>query len=214
MPIPGYGVLAGDPDHGAVAFSHGSNPHYRIYMTSGQQVDVNIESQDGSEVLYLIRDNFTPPDPSDLQALPLGSITQLDSAPEGLALDYVRETIAGAPMVSRSELQLLPTTSPGEPQADQLKNAVISMLNQAVADPNGVIYAFGQTFSDQGGGVHDIHMNQGNPEGDHSGDNGVWQDGGLFIHLPAESRWMALFIAFQTEAWQTDDLGNPLPSVM
>lgn len=211
MPIPGYGVLAGDPDHGAVAFSRGSNPHYRIYMASGQQVDVNIESQDGSEVLYLIRDSFTPPDVSDLLALPLGSMTLLQPAPGGLALDYVRETITCSPMVTRSQMQLLPTTSPGEPPPDELKNAVISMLNQAVADPDGVIYAFGQTYSDQGGGVHDIHMNQGNPAGDHSGDNGVWQDGALFIHLPAGDRWMALFIAFQTESWQTDDAGDPLP---
>lgn len=209
MPIPGYGVLTGDPARGTVAFSHGNNPHYRIYMKSGQQADVNIESQDGSEVLYLIRDNFTPPDVPGLLDLTLGSMTPLDSAAGGLALDYVREMIAGAPMVSRSEMQLLPVTTPGEPPDDRLKNAVIALLDQAVADPDGVIYAFGQMYSDQGGGVHDIHMNQGNPQGDHSGDNGIWQDGALFIHLPANDRWMALFIAFQTESWQTADDGSP-----
>jgi uncharacterized protein YukJ len=209
LPIPGYGVLAGDPDHGAVAFSHGANPHYRIYMKSGQQIDVNIESQDGSEVLYAIQNSFTPPDPAGLEALALGSITLLDSAPGGLALDYVRETIGGAPMVSRSQMQLLPITTPGEPPDDQLKNAVIAMLNQAVADLDGAIYAFGQTYTDQGGGIHDIHMNQGNPQNNHGADNGIWQDGALFVHLPAGNQWMALFIAFQTESWQTDDTGNP-----
>ncbi|HEX4229709.1 MAG TPA: DUF2278 family protein [Bryobacteraceae bacterium] len=163
MPIPGYGVLTGDPARGAVVFSHGSNPHYRIYMKSGQQVDVNIESQDGSEVLYLIRDDFTPPDVPDLLALILGSMTSLDSSPGGLALDYVRETIGGAPMVTPSKMQLLPITTPGEPSDERLKNAVIAMLDQAVADPEGVIYAFGQTYSDHGGGVHDVHMNQGTP---------------------------------------------------
>lgn len=206
-------MLTGDPARGAVAFSHGSNPHYRIYMKSGQQVDVNIESQDGSEVLYLIRDGFTPPDAAGLLALTLGSMTLLHSSPGGLALDYVRETIAGAPMVTRNQMQLLPITTPGEPPDDRLKNAVIALLNQAVADPDGVIYAFGQTYQDQGGGVHDIHMNQGNPQGNHNGDNGVWQDGALFVHLPADSRWTALFIAFQTESWQNDDNGNPLNGV-
>jgi uncharacterized protein YukJ len=213
MPIPGYGVLAGDPAHGAVAFSHGKNPHYRIYMKSGQQADVNIQSQDGSEVLYLIRDNFTPPDVTGLLALTLGSITLLDSSPAGLALDYVRETIAGAPMVTRNEMQLLPVTTPGESPDNRLKNAVIAMLDQAVVDPAGVLYVFGQTYSDQGGGVHDIHMNQGNPAGSHSGDNGSWQDGALFVHLPANDQWMALFIAFQTESWQNDDNGIPLNGV-
>jgi uncharacterized protein YukJ len=55
-------------------------------------------------------------------------------------------------------------------------------------------------------------MNQGNPRsGPFGGDNGVWQDGALFVHLPEETRWIAIFLAFQTQAWQTDDLtGHPL----
>ncbi len=59
-----------------------------------------------------------------------------------------------------------------------------------VADKDGVIYAFGSAFSDKGkvDGIHNIHMNQGNPvggkNGGFSGDNGVWQDGGA-VHQPA-----------------------------
>ena len=33
-------------------------------------------------------------------------------------------------------------------------------------------------------GIHDIHMNQGNPKNNHGGDNGVWQDGAL-VHSSA-----------------------------
>jgi hypothetical protein len=33
----------------------------------------------------------------------------------------------------------------------------------------------------------------------------VWQDGGLLLHLTAESRWIAIFLAFQSQAWHTDD---------
>jgi uncharacterized protein YukJ len=75
-----------------------------------------------------------------------------------------------------------------------------------------VIYAFGSAFSDKGkvDGIHDIHMNQGNPKGNHSGDNGVWQDGALFINLPAKGTWTTVFIAFQTESWSTDSAGNPV----
>jgi hypothetical protein len=47
-------------------------------------------------------------------------------------------------------------------------------------------------------------MNQGN-SGRFKGDNGVWQDGGLFVHFPNQSQWVAVFLAFQSQAWHTDD---------
>ena len=56
-----------------------------------------------------------------------------------------------------------------------------------------------------GNGVHDIHMNQGNSPR-FEGDDGVWQDGALLIHLPAEERWVGIFLAFQSQSWHTDDV--------
>jgi hypothetical protein len=39
--------------------------------------------------------------------------------------------------------------------------------------------------------------------------DGVWQDGGLLIQFPrlrrARDRWVAMFLAFQSQAWHTDD---------
>ena len=55
-----------------------------------------------------------------------------------------------------------------------------------------------------GNGVHDIHMNQGN-SGRFRDDDGVWQDGGLLFQFPGEDRWVAIFLAFQSQAWHTDD---------
>jgi uncharacterized protein YukJ len=61
-----------------------------------------------------------------------------------------------------------------------------------------------------GRGVHDVHMNQGNARHDyHARDNGIWQDGALFLHLKREPRWVAVFLAFQSQQWQTDDHGFP-----
>lgn len=61
-----------------------------------------------------------------------------------------------------------------------------------------------------GNGVHDIHMNQGS-SGQFLRDNGVWQDGGLIISFPGEARLIGIFLAFQSQAWHTDDTtGNPL----
>ncbi len=58
-----------------------------------------------------------------------------------------------------------------------------------------------------GQGVHDIHMNQGN-SGSYRKDNGVYQDGCLILHYPDDT-WLAVFLAFQSQTFDTDDHGNP-----
>jgi uncharacterized protein YukJ len=221
MPITNYSVLAGDPVAGKVVT--GSSTHYQITMNAPSgpfTVAVNIQSVDGSEVLYAIEEEFTPPDVAALQALPMG-MTALKSEPGGLALDFVRSQINGSPMITQQQMTLLPQVrSKGlseeermlsRARAGALQNAVVTLLNMTIADKDGVIYAFGSAYADSGkvDGIHDIHMNQGNPAaGGHSGDNGIWQDGALVIHLPSKGTWTAVFIAFQTESWDTDSSGN------
>ncbi|HMH14821.1 MAG TPA: YukJ family protein [Edaphobacter sp.] len=221
MPITNYSVLAGDPVSGKVVT--GASTHYQITMNAKGgpfTVAVNIQSVDGSEVLYAIEEGFTPPDEAGLLALPMG-MTSLKSEPGGLALDFVRSEINGRPMITREQMTLLPQVrSKGlseeermvsRARAGALQNAVVTLLNMTIADKDGVIYAFGSAFADKGkvDGIHDIHMNQGNPVKNHGGDNGIWQDGALFIHLPSKGTWTAVFIAFQTESWTTDEKGNP-----
>ena len=220
MPIKNYSVLAGDPIAGKVVT--GASTHYQITMNAPGRpftVAVNIQSEDGSEVLYAIEEGFTPPDEGALLALSMG-MTTLKSAPDGLALDYVRSEVDGRPMITRERMTLLPQMlSKGSEQermlnrarAAALQNAVVTLLNMTIADKDGVIYAFGSAFADKGrvDGIHDIHMNQGNPVNNHGGDNGVWQDGALLIYLPSKGMWTAVFIAFQTESWTTDSSGNP-----
>jgi uncharacterized protein YukJ len=185
-------------------------------------VAVNIQSVDGSDVLYAIVEDFTPPDLTGLTALPMG-MTALKSEPGGLALDFVRSTVGGAPMITKAQMTLLPQLGAKEKgsaeqqmiqraRAKALENAVVTLLNMTIADKDGVIYAFGSAYADSGkvDGIHDIHMNQGNPKNNHGGDNGVWQDGALLINLPSKKTWTAVFIAFQTESWTTDSAGNPV----
>jgi uncharacterized protein YukJ len=220
MSIANYSVLVGDPVSGKVVT--GSSTHYQITMQAKGgpfTVAVNIQSVDGSEVLYAIAEGFTPPDEAGLLALPTG-MTSLKSEPGGLALDYVRSTVNGQPMIPREQMTLLPQLrSKGSEEermmnrvrASALQNAVVTLLNMTIADKDGTIYAFGSAYADSGkvDGIHDIHMNQGNPVSNHGADNGVWQDGALLIHLPAKGTWTAVFIAFQTESWTTDSAGNP-----
>jgi uncharacterized protein YukJ len=221
MPITNYSVLVGDPTAGKVVT--GSSTHYQITMQANGgpfTVAVNIQSVDGSDVLYAIEENFTPPDEAGLLALPTG-MTALKSVPDGLALDYVRSTVNGQPMITLQQMTLLPQLlSRGSEdermmnrvRASALQNAVVTLLNMTIADKDGTIYAFGSAYADSGrvDGIHDIHMNQGNPVNNHGGDNGVWQDGALLIHLPSKATWTAVFIAFQTQSWNTDSAGNPV----
>jgi uncharacterized protein YukJ len=217
MALANYSVLKGDPQSGRVAFNReGGNPHFQITLQAGGstlEAAVNIQSDDGSEVLYLVDHGFMPPDPAGLKALAMG-IHALQSAPGGLALDFVREQVNGSALVERDSMSLLPKSFPAGHRRNDLNNEVVDLLNRAVQDPDGTMYIFGDAFADGGEtptGIHDIHMNQGNPQGSHSQDNGVWQDGALFVNLPAQNdAWLAVFIAFQTESWQTDDQGDPL----
>jgi uncharacterized protein YukJ len=211
MPITNYSVLQGLPTAGKVVT--GASTHYQITLqaTAGPfTVAVNIESTDGSEVLYAILDNFQPPDPAGLLALASG-MHPLPSTPGGLALDFVREQVNGAPMITLAQMTLLPEGPGIRNHATPLENAVDTLLNQTIAD-KGTIFAFGSAYADSGqvDGIHDIHMNQGNPAGTFSRDNGIWQDGAIFIYQPSTATWTALFIAFQTESWNTGTSGNPL----
>jgi len=207
MPIPNYSVLKGDPVSGKLV--SGRSPHFQIQVQTDDgpiTVAVNVESQDGSEVLYLVDHGFQPDNEADLLQLGTG-LTALESAPGGLALDYVRSRVHGEPLVTRDQMSLLPMSFKAGSRRNDLHNEVIDLLNRAIADADGTIYAFGSAFADPGGvqGIHDIHMNQGNPEGSHDRDNGVFQDGAILMNLPAAQTWLAVFIAFQTQSFDTDD---------
>jgi len=210
MPIPNYSVLKGDPQSGKLVF--GNSPHYQIQVDAAGEnitVAVNVQSLDQSEVLYLVDHAFKPDNEADLLALATG-LTPLESKPGGLALDFVRSRDNGAPLVTRDDMSLLPESKKAGGRTNDLNNEVVDLLNRAISDKDGTIYAFGSAFADPGGitGIHDIHMNQGNPPGNHSGDNGIWQDGAIFMNMPSTSTWIAVYIAFQTQIWTTDDSGN------
>ncbi len=190
----------------------GQDPHYRFSLNAGGnnseiEVDVNVESQDGSEILYLIAQSFTPPNEAALEALPPGLTPLASGSFTDLQLDFVRGGVNGQPLFDRSLMQKLHIGSSGGP----LHDAVAELLNRALADAKGTVYAFGSSYADSGGqmGIHNIHMNQGNPAGAFEKDNGTWQDGAIFIEFPGQQEWSAIFIAFQTQSWNTDDNGNP-----
>jgi uncharacterized protein YukJ len=212
MPLHAYGVLSGrvrdTRREGAT-----DTPHYQIHMAddagTSYRIAVNVQSQQSpSELLFLVLEDFHHPLTDALPAAGSGW-TPLPSRPGGPNLDYIR-----ANLFDPSTMRLLPpdVTGPDNDLADLLDHYV----RRAMGDPQVVAYVFGERFGPEpttadkvfgfrpGNGVHDVHMNQGNSS-QFRRDDGVWQDGALLLHLAAESRWVAIFLAFQSQAWHTDD---------
>jgi hypothetical protein len=108
----------------------------------------------------------------------------------------------------------LPPNLPG-PDND-LSDRVEHYVARASQEDDSEVYAFGERWGPEedkpdkifgflpGNGIHDIHMNQGN-DAHFAHDDGVWQDGALVFRFPSTDQWVALFLAFQSQAWHTDD---------
>jgi uncharacterized protein YukJ len=179
---------------------------------------VNVLSQQSPpELLYVADEAFTHPQVQTLPDLPDG-FTALPSQAGGLALDYIRGNL-----FDRQAMRPLPANAPGPDNdlADKLDHYVA----RAATDSTARLYAFGQRWGPEpslpdkvfgfspGNGVHDIHMNQGN-SGRFRGDDGVWQDGGLLLHYPSTDQWVAIFLAFQSQSWHTNDhTGHTTPDL-
>ncbi|MEU7060976.1 DUF2278 family protein [Streptomyces sp. NPDC046197] len=221
MPLKSYGVLVsravGTRREGAA-----DTPHYQIHLTDDHgthyRAAVNVLSQEHpSELLYLVDDDLRHPVTGRLEGLP-GGWNTLPPGPGGANLDFLRGNL-----FDPAGMRTLPPDAEGPDNdlADLLDHYVL----RAVDDPNARLYVFGSRFGPEpgrkdkvfgfqpGNGVHDVHMNQGNSPR-FRGDDGVWQDGGLLLHFPAQSRWVGIYLAFQSQAWHTDDVtGHALEAV-
>src|SRR4051794_29022114 len=216
MPLAGYGVLVGPVmarrREGAV-----DSPHYHLHLRAGgvdYRAAVNVLSQQApSELLFLAVDVFRHPVVDVLATLSEG-VTPLESRPGAGALDFVRGNL-----LDRADMRPLPPDLPGPNNdlADRLEHYV----QRALVEPEARVYAFGQRWGPErgkadavfgfqpGNGVHDVHMNQGN-SGAFVRDDGVWQDGALLFRFGEQ--WAAIFLAFQSQAWHTDDTtGHAIP---
>jgi uncharacterized protein YukJ len=210
MPLKSYGVLVGRAVDRRREGGAGS-PHYQVRIDgagTSYRIAVNVLSQESpSELLYLVDDDVRHPVTAALSMLGAGW-NALPKQPGGAGLDFIRGNL-----FSRAGMRSLPpdVTGPDNDLADLLDHYV----ERAIADPTALVYAFGERWGPENGvkdkvfgfkpgnGVHDIHMNQGNSRR-FAGDDGVWQDGGLVIRLAG--RWVGIFLAFQSQAWHTDDV--------
>ncbi|QRM32534.1 DUF2278 family protein [Microvirga sp. VF16] len=210
MPLKNYAVLKGRPINNRLAT--GASPHYQVLVSENgtlHRIAINVRSQDGSEVEFLVRSRFEHPINDMLTELPEG-LHPIESRPGGVALDFIRGNVA-----QPWEFRPLPLSASG-PDND-LNEKIDAYVQRAMSDELAMIYAFGETWGPEndkadkyfgfkpGRGVHDIHYNQGNPPGRFAAQNGPWQDGGLIFEFPGQRQWTAIFLKFQTQAWHSDD---------
>jgi uncharacterized protein YukJ len=222
MSLKHYGVLRGRVI-GAAREDDADTPHYQVHVTAAgvaYRLAVNVKSQlSPSELLFIVVEDFRHPLTDKLPALAEG-FSAPPRQPGTAALDFIRGNL-----FNRLDMRLLPSSLPG-PDND-LSDRLAHFVGRAQSEPGAEIYAFGERWGPEqgkpdkifhfapGNGVHDIHMNQGNDPG-HRGEDGVWQDGGLILRFPSTDQWVAIFLAFQSQAWHTDDvtghvLEGPIP---
>ncbi|MBA1343588.1 MAG: hypothetical protein C5S52_08335 [ANME-2 cluster archaeon] len=216
MPLKNYGVLKGKAIDSREGM--GASPHFQILIVDDDlrhRIAINVKSKvEPSELLYYVDENFDHPMVTELEPLPPG-FHELPSEPGGMALDYIRWNCFDITLAKP-----LPHDIPG-PDND-LNELIHKYVARAIAMENSAVYAFGEKWGPEtkrdkyfgfkpGNGIHDIHANQGNSDA-WKGDDGVYQDGGLIIHLPDEARWVAIFLAFQSQCFHTDDAtGHRIP---
>lgn len=209
MPLKSYGVLIAQAVARVREGGGDSSPHFQIHLRDGAGVEyraaVNVLSQESpSELLYALVDGFQHPMLEALSARGDGW-HQLDPGPTGSGLDFIRGNLFD-PLTMR----------PLAPEVEGPDNDLGDLLDLHVAraiQTGARVHIFGEPWSEPGvpdkvfgfapgAGVHDVHMNQGNSP-QFAKDDGPWQDGALLIRMP--DRWVALFLAFQSQAWHTDD---------
>jgi uncharacterized protein YukJ len=215
MPL-NYGVLRGRVD----VFKREDDfdtPHLQIRVVDDDdrawRAAVNVLSGDQSLVIVHRADPLQ--NHPLLDALPgiAAGFTPLPPAARSAAsaLDYLR-----APLFDWRTGVAVPQAGPGA--EDDLQDVLVTYLAQ-LRQQGGELFVFGARFPAPGQpanprpidrefrtdrGIHDIHMNQGNPKpGPFAKDNGVFQDGGLVLRFGA--RHVGLFLRFQTQWLPTDD---------
>ena len=207
MPLKNYHLFIGKFERGLMAPDAN---HFEIKLNTGDdfyRIAVNVRSQDGSMLMTYVDENFQH-ELCDrlLTSFPANGVYSINeqASRHQFGLDFLRRNMVG----DFNQMVILPNNAPG--LDNDLQEKLTALLNKTFGDENARIFAFGERWpgtsakdkyfpeiKDQG--LHDIHMNQGNPTGSFDKDNGVYQDGGILFHFPSLNRWSVILLAFQSQ---------------
>jgi len=206
-----------------------TNPHLWVILEESSRqwfATINIRSDkdapDGppgqSYLYYLIDSDFNHPVIPSILARPMGLSPLARDYGSG-ALDFQRGNLFDPRL-----MRVLPAEGEGEGTLVHRLQANLQVAKSVGAD----VFFYGNAFSKDNPrqtdaafgytpttpfGVDNIHMTQGDPRAidQRVHENGTWHDGACFIWDDASRRMSAVFLAFQAQAWHTDESGEPLP---
>ena len=205
-----------------------SNPHLWVILEAGGAqwfATVNVRSDKDapgepvgkSYLYYYIDHDFAHPIVPSVLARPQG-LTPVERSYAGGAIDFLRGNL-----FNPNAMRILPPEGAGD---DGLVHRLGAMLQLAKAqdcdaffygnafprdNPHQTDAAFGYTPNTPFG-LDNVHMAQGDPRAIDARlhENGVWHDGACFIWDARARRMSATFLAFQSQAWHTNDNGDLL----
>ena len=215
MPL-NYKVLKGIASD--LTLDEDNDPHIEIRIEAegiSYRLALNVRSKlSPHDLLYANVVDFKHPElTAGLEALPMG-LTDLRRDHPELALDYVR-----GGFIEREDMNVAPFQMEG-PKND-LREFIEPLVHEGMENHDIHFYAFGDAWGPEnnkpdeyfhfepGNGIHDIHMNQGN-SGSFAETDGPNQDGALLVHFTDTDEWVAIFLAFQSQNWNTDANGKAI----
>lgn len=223
MPLnKGYAVLKGQVIRGVPAPTSGD--HYSVHVVDDDtdyRIAINVRSNAsnfGKDLWFFLDEDFHHPIISALKQLPAGRKEFAPNASveerrgSGIALDFIRMNL-----FDRTKMKVFPGHLSGA--HNDLNETIDDLVNKLIGNEDNLVYAFGEPWGPEtkkdkvfgfkpGNGIHDIHMNQGDLTGDHSHEDGVYQDGGLIFYFATDDRYVAYFTKFQSQTWHTDDVSG------
>jgi hypothetical protein len=224
MPVQNYGVVIGQFDH----FDRDNANHYGNFYHG--HIFVRAPGAAGSSVLYNCAvdvkyptgmvEYFTPTnlDASKFTADAMSDgFHSLASTSSSGALDYVRNPLLSEPLGCAALFLVLIQWFTGKNHQVWTQNVGGSALNDLEAFLNadgGIqrIWVFGARYlnasQDPPQGMHDVHMNQGDPAGPFQHLDAIWQDGGVIVRRPS-GLLAGFFVKFMTQTLNTNDQGLP-----
>jgi hypothetical protein len=231
MPLSNYGVVIGAFDH----FTRDDPNDYGQYFHGHIFVRVPNPGGEGTILFECACDVNTPLgvieyfhvpglDASKFQTVSAMAdghhylpTLQDNLAPTHGALDYIRNSLISLPMGCLAIwYTILNGLMHQNNQVWKVNTGTEALdLLESIVTRNDVVkvYVFGARYDDPNEnppqGMHDIHYNQGDPEGPHRSSDGIWQDGGVILKHQG-GRLEGFFVKFGTQSLNTNNSGIPI----
>ena len=221
IPVQDYGVVIGEFDHfdRDDANHYGNYYHGHIFVRTAGSVlyncAVDVKYPNGV-VEYFIPAKLDDTKFATVQTMSDGFHSLVSNFSSG-AIDYVRDPLIREPLGCTAALYAILHWFTGKNYQVWQDNVGMSALTDlgaflsAAGGPQRV-FIFGGRYQNPNQnppqGMHDCHLNQGDPPGQYQVLDGIWQDGGIIVERPS-GLLTGFFIKFVTQTLNTDSQGLP-----